>query len=158
MTKKVPNTVRIVVNESNFPSKEKFESYKAKTAKAFIKDELYAVHKIPDKIFHFTKKVHVESILSEGLRSGIDGGVFISLSLEDCKNYLTNNIVSAQYLQDLCGKLTLNTEELDDYIIIEATPIETHKSKWYKYTKQNKSSLMFYHGDVQLQDVKLINL
>lgn len=95
MTKKVPNTVRIVVNESNFPSKEKFESYKAKTAKTFIKDELYAVHKIPDKIFHFTKKVYVESILSEGLRSGIDGGVFISLSLEDCKNYLTNNIVSA---------------------------------------------------------------
>ena len=156
MAKRIKNTYRVIATMDDFISEKSFESYKKAVAKGLIEFELMLAKTIPDTLYHFTKKSNIESILNTGLKSGVDGGVFVGADLDELKEYLINNIVGAEYVRTLKGIMTKNTEELEDYVIIQFRPELSRAVRWYK--RIDNHNILFYHGDLNITDVKLIEL
>lgn len=152
MTERIKGTIKVVPVANDFYSPKAFESYKRAVAKQMIKEDLLSLWKAPDSIFHYTRKENVDSILEHGLRAGIDGGVFSCTDFEELKEYLENCIVGAEYIQSLRGVMTPNTDELEDFVILEVKPVGSRNVKWYK--RFDNHNILFYHGDLNVELIK----
>jgi len=152
MAERRENTYRVVPAPNDFLNSKSFESYKRNVAKNMIKNELMSLWVAPECVFHYTKKENVTSILEQGLKAGIDGGVFVCTNYEELKHYLEYNVVGAEYIQTLKGVKTLNTEELEDYVILAVRPVQSRNVKWYKRFDNHK--ILFYHGDLNIELIK----
>ena len=124
--------------------------------KAIVRMTCYALVTIDEDIVGNQELEDIESILNTGLKSGVDGGVFVGADLDQLKEYLINNIVGAEYIRTLKGIMTKNTEELEDYVIIQFRPELSRAVRWYK--RIDNHTILFYHGDLNITDVKLIEL
>lgn len=124
--------------------------------KAIVRMTCYALVTIDEDIVGNQELEDIESILNTGLKSGVDGGVFVGADLDELKEYLINNIVGAEYIRTLKGIMTKNTEELEDYVIIQFRPELSRAVRWYK--RIDNHNILFYHGDLNITDVKLIEL
>lgn len=150
------HTIRIVPLPTDFMNETMMKLYSKRVALDMIQNEMICTFKAPELAYHYTKKENVPSILKDGLKSGIDGGVFVSTDLKELTAYLKNNIIGATYKVSLRGHKTINTDRLEDYVILSFKPENSRNAKWYKqYVNKH---IMFYHGDLQITDVKEIEV
>lgn len=148
----------VLLRREFFKDEKLAELYKQASIRT-TRQTMINTHSIPDKVFHFTRKEHLESILSEGLKAGLDGGVFVSTSLEENISHLIHNIVEVDgFLNPLTQNIMPNNEKIEDYLIVEGTPIGTYRKNWLAYINKsddNKHTL-FYLGDLlKLENVKI---
>lgn len=151
------DTYRVVPTlDDFFYNQRAFDSYKKAVARSMIKNELICTFKVPDLVYHYTKKSNVDSILENGLNSGIDGGVFVCTVFDEAREYLETNIIGAEFIKPLRGAMIPNTCELDDFVILAFKPHGSRASKWYK--RFYNHNILFYHGDLDISEVEVIEL
>lgn len=151
-------TTRIVVKESDFLNKEQFALYKRISIET-LKKEMKCTFQIPEKIYHFTHTKNIKAILEHGLKEGVDGGIFLSTSYESNLEHL-KKLMGATHITSVYGVVTLNTDKLTNYTIIEAVPHTTDKTIWWQYTDPSKEqdTRFCITKRLQLKDIKLYNL
>lgn len=148
----------ILLRKEFFPNEEIAKQY-TKSSIKMTKVTMRCIHSIPQTIYHFTKRENVESILNSGLIAGLDGGIFVSTSLEENLSHLINNVIKLDgFVHPFTLEILPNEEKIEDYVIIEATPINCYRKDWHVYiNKDHKNeNTLFYLGDkLSLDNVKI---
>lgn len=148
----------ILLRKEFFPNEEIAKKYTAISIKN-TKNTMMGTHCIPDVIYHFTRKENIENILADGLKAGLDGGVFVSTSLKENVSHLINNIIKVDgFINPFSQDIMPNNEKIEDYVVIEATPVNTYRKNWLAYLNKNHDNehTLFYLGDtLTLDNVKI---
>lgn len=148
----------ILLKKEFFPNEKLINEYKQISIKQ-LKYTMQHTHTIPSKVYHFTRKENLESILSEGLKAGLDGGVFVSTSLQENLSHLKNNIIEVDgFINPVSQDIIPNNEKIEDYVIIEGAPANTYRKNWLAYINKNHDNqhTLFYLGELlKLEDIKI---
>lgn len=148
----------IVLRKEFFPNEKLAMLYKQTSVKV-LKNTMRNTHAIPSKVYHYTRKENLESILAEGLKSGLDGGVFVSTSLEENMSHLINNVIEVDgFINPFSQKVVPNNEKIEDYVIIEGMPVNTYRKNWMTYIDKSSDNnyTLFYLGEIlKLDNIKI---
>lgn len=150
--------VSVLLRKEFFPNDELAKLY-TKTSIKTTRKTMVGTHEIPNKIYHFTRKENLEGIVRDGLKAGLDGGVFVSTSLDENLAHLIENVIKVDgFLNPVNQEILPNEEKIEDYVIIEGCPVNSYRKNWLAYlnkSHQNEYTL-FYLGDtLELENVKV---